>query len=225
MRESVLVLLLAILALPGLALGQQQYLDVVSGGASAILVNDQPLPQGPITIDVLLTTAIVLDGAQYSLSANLNGMGPGSGDGLITYDMATPWIHGPLPGNPGATGFTGLGGDYVQLIGVGMGNGATMAAINLMGPELYFKTFGQTPLLNNALLASYVIHVTGPVVIGDQIAIMAGADPNNMFGNGYISGAAGGPWDQGAPLIIDIVPEPASILLLLGALPFLRRRR
>ena len=217
-----LILLLAILALPGLAMAE--HLDVVSGGAPAILV-DPMVSTGPIVIDILLTTAIPLDGAQYSLSADLNGGGPGTGDGLVSYDAATPWVHALGP-----TGFTGLGGDYVQLIGVGaIPPGSTFAAVNTMGPELYFKSFGQTPLLNNALLCSYTIHLTGPVSLGDQIVIMAGADPgpgpNGMFGNGYISGTAGGPWHPGAPLVIDIVPEPATMLLLLGALPFLRRRR
>ena len=217
MRESVLVLLLAILALPGLALGQQPVLDVGFAGAPGVTIS-QTVNPNPITIDVLLTTSIPLDGAQYSLSADYNGGGPGSGDAMVTYDAVTPWINGTV--------FTGIGGDYVQLIGVSPAAlGATMAMVNMMGPDMYFKQFGSTASpLTAALVAQYVIHVA-PLNPGDTLAIMAGADPLNAFGNGYITlgGAGGGPWHPGAPLIIT--PEPASILLLLGALPFLRRRR
>jgi hypothetical protein len=213
-----LVLLLAILALPGLALGQPQ-LDVGVGGAPGAVVAVPPL--GPIVIDVLLTSGIPLDGAQYSLSAELviGGvpMGPGSGDPLVMYDPVTPWINGTL--------FTGVGLDYVMLIGTGAGNGATMAMMNMSGPEMYFKGSGSiAPQPVPALLAQYVIHVA-PLAPGDRLLITAGADPMGMFGNGYIinGGAGGGPWHPGVPLVIT--PEPASILLLLGALPFLRRRR
>jgi hypothetical protein len=205
-----LVLLLAILALPGLAFGQVS-LDVGVGGVPGGVSGG-----GAIAIDVLLNTPIPLDGVQYSLSAELNGMGAGSGDALVTYDVITPWVNG--------TTFTGLGGDYTQLIGVGAGNGMTMAAMNMMGPELYFKSFGTTPApLAAALVATYNVTVA-PLNPGDVLVITAGADPMGMFGNGYsyAGGTQGGPFHPGLGLTI---PEPASILLLLGALPFLRRRR
>jgi hypothetical protein len=210
-----LVLLLAILALPGLAFGDPEHLDVGIGGLPGGVIS-MPPAVNPITIDVLLTSAIAIDGAQYSLYTDLNGMGPGSGDHLVTYDALTPWINGVL--------FMGLGIDYQMHIGTGAGAGMTMAAINMQAPEMYFKNYGSVPPVVAGLLAQYVIHVA-PLNPGDTLAIYAGADPMGMFGNGYITygGAGGGPWHQGAPLIIT--PEPATMLLLLGALPFLRRRR
>ena len=207
-----LVLLLAILTLPGLALGQS--LDIGVGGApvGSILQSANP---NPIIIDVLLNTPIPLGGVQYSISAELNGGGPGSGDTLVTYDLTTPWINGAL--------FTGVGGDYLGVIGVGAGNGQTMQAVNMTAPDSYFKNFGTTPApLTAGLVAQYVIHVA-PLNPGDSLAITAGANPYAYMANGYITATGAGPWHPGAPLIIT--PEPASILLLLGALPFLRRRR
>ncbi|MHC4445755.1 MAG: hypothetical protein ACYTBZ_25315 [Planctomycetota bacterium] len=77
------------LTLPGITLGQPS-LDVgingVPGGMTWTRLGDPPI----FTIDVLLNTPIPLDGARYSLTADLNGMGPGSGDHLVTYDINTP---------------------------------------------------------------------------------------------------------------------------------------
>ncbi|MHC4795147.1 MAG: PEP-CTERM sorting domain-containing protein [Planctomycetota bacterium] len=226
MRES-LVLLLAILALPGFLVSQVEsasyvvpaevpFLDVGIGGVPGGSV---VATAAPITFDVLVSSPIALDGAQYNLSAELSiggvPQGPGSGDGLINFDAVTPWINGVV--------FTGLGGDYTQLIGVGtLPPGSSMAAYNAEGPELYFKNFGSTSApLTAALMAQYVINVAS-LNPGDSLAITAGG---SNFGNGYITdgGGGGGPWAPGVPLIIT--PEPASILLLLGALLFLRRRR
>ncbi|MHC4445756.1 MAG: hypothetical protein ACYTA5_24415 [Planctomycetota bacterium] len=92
-----------------------------------------------------------------------------------------------------------------------------MQAVNIMGPELYFKSFGSTPApLTDALLASYTITVT-PIGPGQMLTFFAGADPADMFQNGYITdgGTGGGPW---------IIPEPACLMLLMAAAPFLRRR-
>ena len=43
-------------------------------------------------------------GATYSLSADLKCMSPGSGDGLVTYDMVALFINGVV--------FIGFGMDY-----------------------------------------------------------------------------------------------------------------
>jgi hypothetical protein len=213
-----LVLLLAILALPGLALGQT--LDVGIGGVPGVSIVNTG---APITLDVLITTPMQIDGAQYSLTAELllGGVpqGPMSADGMVTYDPVAPFANGTVFAI----------GDYNSAIGVPagapMGAGLTMAAINGgMGPELYFNGVvggGPAPQVLG-LLAQYVVTVA-PLGPGMSVQIRADVDPG--FGNGYLTngGAGGGAWHQSLPL--TITPEPASILLLLGALPFLRRRR
>ena len=100
-----------------------------------------------------------------------------------------------------------------------------MAFVNgALGPELYFNgVVGGGPAPQTlGVLAQYTIDVPalGP---GQSLLISADLDPG--FGNGYLTngGAGGGAWHPS--LGLTLVPEPASILLLLGALPFLRRRR
>ena len=167
MRKG-LIVAIALLALPGLALANK--VDVVSGGMSSIVTDGA----SPIPIDVILsdTAPGALDGVQYSFTVD-----GGVNDGLL--DITTYTI-----------GTLFLAGDAIGVISAGM-----------------------------VALPSYTLMPVAPLPVGNYV-VSATIDPG--FGNGVTP--VGGFDPASVPLTI-IVPEPASILLLLGALPFIRRRR
>jgi len=197
-----LVLVVAILALPGLAFASK--LDVQSGGASAITL---PLNSaGPIVIDVMLTDTIAgaIDGALYNIHAN-----NGAADAL--FDITTY-----------ANGNLFLAGDYLMGVAAG-GNVPPFNMAAVPSSEGYAKTSGA--LLDGAsgTLATYTIQPVAPLAAGVYV-ISVTYDPDGY--NGVSAGGSIFGFDPASvPLTINVLPEPASALLLLGAIPFLRRRR
>jgi hypothetical protein len=219
MRKYVLVLAIAaMLALPGLTFGQAS-LDVVENGTGNNLVIMDPNISNVLKLDVLLNTAMGHNGAQYSVTTDYMGGGPGSGDAMWIYDPAVPFTIGtvyPI-------------GDYVGGIGLPPwsppGPGSTLQAVNQTWAESFFAYSGLK--MGGGLLATYHIQLVGAVNPGDIFLITAGTEPGPAYlGNALMDANYGMvPWGQGAALTVQIIPEPASLLLLLGALPFLRRRR
>jgi hypothetical protein len=221
MRKFVLSLaIVALLALPGLTFGQAS-LDVVENGTGNNLVIMDPAVSTVLKIDVLLNTAVGHNGSQYSVTTDYNGGGPGSGDVSWIYDPAVPFTNGtvyPI-------------GDYVGGIGLPPwsppGPGSTLAAVNQTWAESYFAYSGLKPAVTGGYLATYEIQLVGAVNPGDIFLITAGTEPGPAFlGNALMDANYGQvAWGPGAALTVQIIPEPTTLLLLFGALPFLRRRR
>ena len=220
MRKFVLALAIAaMLALPGLVFGQGAQIDVQdSGGGTEIDFN--PLTDTSIVIDCMLTNTMTIGGAQYSLMAAKNGGAQSSGDADLKF-AATPWVNGSLFGS----------GDYWAGVGANtnQGAGVTMAVVNGASgySEMYFSMTSLAPQAGG-LLASYELQPAVTLTVGDTYVIVANGDPPGQTrGNGWLNetGTGGGSWDDGTGLTVNIVPEPATALLLLGLLPFLRRRR
>jgi MYXO-CTERM domain-containing protein len=186
-----LVLALAILALPGLAMAQPN-LDATQGGLTAISV-----PIGaPITVDVDLGAATTVNsGLQYNLTVDA-----GASDALFTVQSVTDMSPGTvLP----VGGF--VAGTLVAPINLGASNPTAEGYFNIApyGPGLPIAQW----VLTCAAVGVYTIQADTPMNASN--------------------GADGIPWTtgMGKALVVTVTPEPATALLLLGALPFLRRRR
>ena len=236
MRKGILLLAMtAILALPGVTFGQFGYFtDMVANPANTgnitaggVLEFD-PAADVSIIIDVYLSSSAptFLDGAQFNIISDVNPggtgyLGPTSGDNDWMFDPAVPYTHQGvfLPGDY----FNGAGTS--QLAGLPLS--AAYSGMPTV-PEAYATMVMPSNIAINpvpAHLSTYELqHIL--VTVGDSYLITADniGDPLNGWMNFVDAGMMGG-WNVMAPLQVDIVPEPATALLLLGALPFLRRRR
>jgi len=201
MRKG-LIVVIALLAIPGLAFGQTQ-LDVVGPAEYDYTVG------GPLTIDVVVSNlpAGGLNGLQYSITAD-----GGASDANWMLDPATPYANGTVF----------LASDYLSFIGFA-GAGMPLNVVNMSAPELYFKSFGTA--LAGGTVASYTLLPTIDLspLAGQTVTFSATVDPG--FGNGPSPGGPGAWSAESQDLAVKIVPEPATALLLIAALPFLRRRR
>lgn len=235
MKKGVLIVAIAaLLALPGVTLAQSAPIGVVQ--ASAVHSTPAPgVPQvdgsGAIQFDPTIHTSIIVDVvvldpaipdtwmANYFLSSNLNAGGITSGD--------ADWMFDPVNARV-ALGPIGAAFQPTDRIVGGIAGGLTLAQAGAGGIEQYM-TFG-LPFMSPVLVMSHELQLVGSPVVGDQYLIHsdlnAYGSPSPLPGSGSFT-AGGGliPFVGGQPLVVDIVPEPASVLLLLGALPFLRRRR
>ena len=227
------VLALAILALPGLAFGQYGTMTVATPGQATPVVGGviefDPAVDVSIKFDVYFAAppGMPLDGGQFSILSDLNPGGTGylgqtSGDNDWAYDPVAPYTHANLYGPA----------DYFTGVGFGAFNGAPLSAVYGAGQAESYMTFAAAPVpgpIPGVILATYELIPNIPLTVGDSYLISADNDPPGMFlANGWtamLDPAMMGTWNTVIPLQVDIVPEPASVLLLLGALPFLRRRR
>jgi hypothetical protein len=200
------VLLLAILALPGMSFGQTNtQLDIVYNAATAA-----PLVGGVVQFDPGVHSSIIFDVVfQNPLSQSVTGLqylidlAPVAEEANWSWDAGTPWTNGTLFS-------AGMWQAGVQFGGAGL-------AMNVWGsPEAVFV--GASPAITTGgLVATYEIVATGGTLSNFSIGVPTGSPPADAVPVGLL--------DPGIFLPVNIVPEPASVLLLLGALPFLRRRR
>jgi hypothetical protein len=194
-----LVLLLAILALPGLAMAQPA-MDAISpddGGAidQDGIVGQVTVNQGQaVVVDVSLAGATtVTAGLQYSLTAD-----GGVSDNLMTVvgyarTEAALFPIGGLAANPAPAFPINLGVNNAVAEGY-------MAFAPYAGPPI------ASWVITCATVGTYLIQ-------SDTL----------LYGSNGVDGMpfAG----AGIPLVLKVVPEPATLSLLLLGLPFLRRRR
>jgi len=222
MRRGIIITMV-LLAVPTGVYAQAVKLDVLANAGSDgfISVNQidiNPAVDSSIQIDLNASQYPVggLNGLQYSLSASLNLAplpisGPNTGDADWLIDPVAPYVNGVVF----------LAGDYISGIGTGAVNGQPLATANTTFPELYFKTFGTATTVG--LVATYTLVPNGLLTEGDRYHFTAIYDPG--FGNGPSPGGPGA-WDQTSlSLQVNIIPEPVGVLLILGALPFIVRRR
>lgn len=207
--------LVAVLAMPALALGASTAVfSPEVGGSSALLIPGPVAPGGlALTLDMVVSSpdGALLDGVSVGLDVTspYGGIGVMNATGGLT--LGTLFLAGdsvtPLPPFPGMDiQNAALGGTYLG--------------------ESYFKTFGTAAPGAGTLLSSLPITNTMPLAIGDVVTITASsgalaAPPLPQC----IDNTNGGCGAIGNTLTITITPEPASALLLLAAVPFFRRRR
>ena len=194
-----LVLALAILALPGLAMAQPT-LDVSESVTKAPIIAYDPSVDTQIVIDVDLGPLTAVAAAlQYSVC--IDGMA-NDADWILGNVVQTNGLFqmgGAMP--------SGLAGSPMNVVNATVAEG--YMAMMPYGPGAPIATW--TLAGNNAALAGKV--GTTQLIQADIMVW-----PTN--------GVDGAPFPVlGMPLLVDIVPEPATALLLLGAIPFLRRRR
>ena len=229
MRKFVLALAIAaLLALPGITLGQPggTYETTVLENSTGLSVIEIEVGDS-ILIDVLVSAPDAagpwssLDGAGFAITADKNAGGEATGDGDWIYDPTSPFTNSGLFAV--ADYLTGIGKSTTY-------DGAPLSAPYSAGVAEQWSTAvvpGPVPSSAGSLIATYEIHAVGASV-GDTYLIFADDTPNHTYmGIGYVTyyGFYGGPWTGQNPLQVNITPEPATALLLLGVLPFLRRRR
>ena len=194
------VLLLAILALPGLAMAQPQ-LDVSSPSAVGGVITVDLNALAPITIDVSCpATSTVTSTMQYSLTAGAADAGLDFG-GLAHSAILPPAQYFQLMYFGGVANMPALIGQSMAVVNTTVAEGYNMTL------PCYGAVATWTLNPNASLAAgSYTISA-------DQLVW-----PQNSIDGVPFTGI-------GQTLTLNVVPEPATALLLLGALPFLRRRR
>ena len=220
MKKGVLIVAMAILALPGLAMAQP-IANVTQNAASTIPVDGA----GVLQFDPGIHTSIIIDvvadwqtnqhyAATYYVASDLNSGGLGTGDTDWTYDLTNFIIQGNSYLDPGERMGSGIaaGLDLGQAWAAGRQQYATFMSIYGPGP---------------VILASHEIVFAGPGTLNDLYTIDASSQIGGLACGlaGPASGGASLLYAGGTPLQVEIVPEPATALLLLGAIPFLRRRR
>jgi len=195
-KGKVLLALFALLAMPALSFGQG-LLDL-SGDKAQILQGES------FTLTIDLSTEVGLQFGQYLLSVES--------------------VPGGLASDQHFTGQFGAEGDW---FGVPGGFGANSLASNTqmsspvsldgLMPELIFHAGSETTLTSGSL-ATYMITADAAAPLG---LYSLGLDPaQTLFTN------ADGVVQMGInPYRFEVTPEPASALLLLAGVPFLRRRR
>ena len=223
MRKFVLALAIAaLLALPGMSFGQNDiyvlsgYLDtppgVINGGPDSGIpqIDVAPGPMGtPIVIDIAVESAVQWAGVSFAVTADSGG-GPMSGNADWIYNN---WVSGvtPQPGDWGAGG-----GDPITKGQMGL----DLNSWGPMGPTAAFSGMGWYPA-GEQLVCTFTLTSAAPLLVGQTWMIEADFDPG--FGTGV---TPPGSFSVGSlDLLVNVTPEPATALLLIGALPFLRRRR
>ena len=196
------VLLLAILVLPGLAMGQPT-LDVFPQGGSPTpgLITYDPRPGNDtqIVFDVHVDGITPMGGLQYSVAIDAQA---NDADWLLNNVVQKSFMM-----------FMGGAMTWAPSL-----VGAPMNIVNATTAEGYMGGCGPGQHLAEWTLDgvnAQLIPKIGTIQIV-QADIMVW--PGNGIDQVPFVGA-------GISLPVQIVPEPASVLLLLGALPFLRRRR
>lgn len=225
MRKYVLLLAMAaMLALPGAVFAQGNYISVLPGGvaypAPSLVINYDANAGGPIVVDLYLDLPSVA-GIGYFLSVDAGaGGGASSGDALWTMAGFAPPV---LP-----FGWLPLGAAYYG----GAGIGTTLAANNAdpitgaPGAAALFNAYAPPPgnYAPNALGTATLMPAVSMVpFIGQTMLIEADQDMAWPATGATIDGAP--PSMSSVDVLVNITPEPATALLLLGALPFMRRRR
>jgi hypothetical protein len=224
MRKFVLLLAVAaMLALPGITMGQNVYLFAVEKSSGSNVIPVPPAPGTMIQIEVYSVSDVNLDGVQFSFSVN-----GGANDADL--NTAAAGLLGDAPGRPTFPP-TPVGewdiGDYNFATGFGSvyGTSTPLPAVNAASPEVWATPAGSQVAAGTRFIDTYQVIYnggSGVQVINLNLDVY-GHGNSYIYGGGSSSGNYAPPGDGSANL--TIMPEPATALLLIGALPFLRRRR
>ena len=227
MRRVILLLAMAaILALPGLALAQPTvvptYADVDlkagdhgTGGVAAL--SAPPNTAGTMDLWMYVTSDGDLDGLQWDIE--VNGV---NNQTLFSHDaMAAPSADLYPPYNAQTAGF---GEVFSASDGTKWATGDFTASANPFdnaASEYIFRTgFTDVAHLSDATVIGYEISWTAALPADDYtFSIESKWTSQDAMGD-PLEGSLGGD-----DFVLTITPEPATALLLLGALPIMRRRR
>jgi MYXO-CTERM domain-containing protein len=233
MRKAVLSLAIAaLLALPGTSFGWTIEIDLVEADSLSSTIDYDP-SSGPLEIKVLLTSdyevtntamppipsTFGLDGIQFQLICDSS-----TSDSDWQFDAdSTYWQNGSLFADSEVTSNVKLGyPDYGEPY-------EDLDYINGAGAEVYFKGSGEYVYpVTQGHVATYVLELEDPGSAEvSTIYKFSGIRDDYSKGNtpSQSVGVDCGGYTGGDELWVHIVPEPATALLLLGAVPFLRRRR
>lgn len=200
-----LIALVLILALPSFAFGAGAYSVVETGGTAAASI-------APGTASLSLDIVLTVDEANIGFGGALEGP---AGVTIVSRTMAAPvsaaeWLQNSTD---------------AQLVGSSLSAKWDFGAVDTVS-----QSFGPgavklvTLVVNPSLLAPGVYQLR----VGDSTNLppsLGGATDNNT---GWYAPASlfGLPVtaDAGAAFTLTVTPEPVTMLLLAGALPFLRRR-
>ncbi len=205
-KGKVLLTIFALLAVPAVGYGQwTATMDLNVGGAHEIDV----LPGESFTLSLGLNSSQAVGGVQYMLS-------PSGGDFMGAFDGGDLASFGSLfsPPFPVNSNLFGLGDMLSQMT-------TTPVPLAGLAPELIFRNTGETGQTNLGIFPGSLVNytITAPTTVGEFTLGIADAILTNGQGNIAIGRGL-----QFNPLTVR-TPEPGSILLLLTAVPFLRRRR
>jgi MYXO-CTERM domain-containing protein len=242
MKRIVYVLAaVALLALPMTTSAWTIELDIVQSGTGAEEIVLSPgFGTATIQADIKLTSdyqtgtgpfAKGLDGIQYQLLPHqgTGGVGTLVDDKVNMVTDGTAWVNGTAFGVGDYAGwmytYPPFGAPYNNL--QTLNTAVVIEGTTYFGSELYFKNTGTRLPCTDELVCTYKFVITEADlsacqnqtmvfnVIGDDYGYDNAPAPKADIGHGYTGGKT----------LTIVIPEPATALLLLGAIPFLRRRR
>jgi len=220
MKRYLVLAVMALLALPVMTMAWTIELDLAQTGTGATAIS--VAPGTAISVDVRLTSNYQytaapppnpkgLDGIQYQIESDSKVT-----DGLWNF---------PTDGTAMTLGTVFASSELTSQIATYAPYGApynNLAVINSYGAEVGFKGQGTWVLAsNNALVATYAM--IAPSAPG--VYVLSGIKNDYGWGNNPAPVASTGGYTGGDSLTVTVTPEPATALLLIGAIPFLRRRR
>ena len=191
----------AVLVLPALAFGGASY-TLTSGGSSAITIDTKV--SSTFTVDIGITHDYTegVGGFNCALNASVSDVFSQTGRTVHLSDWDANTLDGKLfTGNP--------------LIKT-----AALAGQDLGGICVAYPSY----VWSGSPLATQTVNMSTTASPG--VYTLSLGSPG-LAGLNVFMGAEGTEADVGAAptLEVTVIPEPASMLLLVGALPFLRRRR
>jgi len=238
---------MAVLALPCVTLAQQATFAEMDCLADPVSLGLMPIDaQGHLQFNPAAHTSVLFDailntdapfhiGPSYAMSiAKGLSINPA---GAVATGGDSDWVYSAPPVNRATAAFY-TAGEYITGVGTAAGAGAGKTPAQMgaaFQAEAFSAAFGIT-YAGAGLMGIYEILPNVPLAQGDYYEISLWTDPYfNITGTtGQLFELVGGPAGPGnlvpftaasVVLGIDIVPEPATALLLLGAIPFMRRRR
>ena len=202
-KGKVLLAMFALLAVPAVGFGQWNgEISLTSGGLNEITV----APGATFPLMVSVDSNQPVSGVQYALT----------GEFLGAFDAGVLSSYGALI-NKGV-----LPEPNLYAIGdVSSKMSTTPVSLAGLQPELVFRNTGETGGVSLGIFPDSLLNytMTAPDSLGDFTLSIRDAILTNSNGDIGLSNGLGV-----ATLLVH-TPEPSSILLLLAAVPFLRRRR
>ena len=201
--KKVLVLVTVLAFVPANAYGVS--LALTSGDSSSISIDTNTT--GNITVDFDLATDTSVDGYATKLKASVAG--------VLTGTART--LNSPLNSPNTADG---------SLLPLAVGTAYSASDVGAAWNEV-------DTVDADATVASWTFsYDTSGLAVGSTVVLAAGLQgfipPTTTYdipGGRWSYDGASSEMDGGTPLTINITPEPMSAMLLLAAVPFLRRRR
>ena len=211
-KGKVLLALFALLAVPAVGFGQwSATIDLNVGGATPHEIT--LAPGATFTLFVDLDSNQPVSGIQYALCAD-----GGASDGLFkgAFNAGDLNSYGSLFNkeiipNPN---LYALGDLTSQMTG-------GPVPLSGLAPELIFRTAGETGSSDMGIFPDSLVNYTMTAPTTEGVFILCITDAILTNGQGNIGLDRGLQFDT----LTVITPEPASVLLLLAGVPFLRRRR